>query len=118
VREAGRGHGWLPQERLFEEMARAAAVLVPTRGEGFGMVALEAMALGRPVVVPDLPAFREVLSDFPFYVGEGGWGAAAARALAAPPERLAAARAHARGFSWERAAARLQEVIERVRSRR
>jgi hypothetical protein len=118
VREVGRGRGWIPQARLLEEMARAAAVLVPSRGEGFGMVALEAMALGRPVVVPDLPAFREVLSGFPYYVGEGGWGAAAARALAASPEQLAAARAHARGYTWESAAARLSEVIERVRSRR
>jgi hypothetical protein len=114
VREVGRGRAWIPQEKLFDEMARAAAVLVPSRGEGFGMVALEAMALGRPVVVPDLPAFREVLSGHPFYVGEGGWAEAAALALAAPLERLAAAREHARGFTWERAAARLQEVIEAV----
>jgi Glycosyl transferases group 1 len=117
VREVGRGRAWIPQERLFDEMARAAAVLVPSRGEGFGMVALEAMALGRPVVVPDLPAFREVLSGHPFYVGEGGYREAAARALAAQPERLAAAREHARGFTWERAAARLQEVIEAVSRR-
>jgi len=118
VREAGRGRAWIPQDRLFDEMARAAAVLVPSRAEGFGMVALEAMALGRPVVVPDLPAFREVLSDHPFYVGEGGWGEAAARALAAPEERLAAARRHARGFTWERAAERLRAAIEEVSRRR
>ncbi len=111
VREVGRGRAWIPQERLFDEMARAAAVLVPSRGEGFGMVALEAMALGRPVVVPDLPAFREVLSGHAFYASEGGWGAAAARALAVPEERLLAAREHARGFTWEKAAARLEEVI-------
>jgi glycosyltransferase involved in cell wall biosynthesis len=118
VREAGRGRAWIPQGELFAEMARAAAVLVPSRGEGFGMVALEAMALGRPVVVPDLPAFREVLSGFPFYVGEGGWGEAAAAALAATPERLAAGRAHARGFTWERAADGLRAVIEAVSLRR
>ena len=114
VREVGRGRAWIPQQRLFDEMARAAAVLVPSRGEGFGMVALEAMALGRPVVVPDLPAFREVLKGHAFYVSEGGWGSAAARAVAAPEERLAAAREHARGFTWESAAARLEEVIEAV----
>jgi len=117
VREVGRGRAWIPQERLFDEMARAAAVLVPSRGEGFGMVALEAMALGRPVVVPDLPVFREVLLDYPFYAGGGGYRAATAAALAAPPEHLAAAREHASGFTWERAAARLAEAIEAVRSR-
>ncbi len=115
VKEVGRGRAWIPQERLFDEMARAAAVLVPSRAEGFGMVALEAMALGRPVVVPDLPAFREVLLGFPFYVGEGGWGAAAAQAVAAAPAHLVAAREHALSFTWERAAARLAEVIETVR---
>lgn len=114
VREIGRGRAWVAQERLFGEMASAAVVLVPSRGEGFGMVALEAMALRRPVVVPDLPAFREVLLDFPFYARGGGWGAATAEALAAPPEHLAKAREHARGFTWEKAAARLLEVIEAV----
>jgi hypothetical protein len=117
VREVGRGRGWIPQEVLFQEMAHAAAVLVPSKGEGFGMVALEAMALGRPVVVPDLPAFREVLLHHAFYVGEGGWGAAAARALAAPADSLAAARVHARGFTWERAAEGLVRVIEAVSRR-
>jgi len=115
LREVGRGSAWIPQERLFDEMARAAAVLVPSRGEGFGMVALEAMALGRPVVVPDLPAFREVLQGHAFYESEGGWGAATSLALAAPLERLAAARNHARGYTWEEAAARLRDVIVRIR---
>jgi glycosyltransferase involved in cell wall biosynthesis len=117
VREVGRGRTWLPQAELFREMGAAAAVIVPSRAEGFGMVALEAMALGRPVVVPDLPAFREVLQGHAFYESEGGWGAATRRALAATPERLLAAREHARAFSWERAAARLEDVIVAVSRR-
>jgi hypothetical protein len=111
LREVGRGRAWLPQEELFREMAAAAAVLVPSRGEGFGMVALEAMALGRPVVVPDLPAFREVLGEHPFYASGGAWGAAIRAALACPAERLAAAREHARRYTWEAAAARVEELI-------
>jgi glycosyltransferase involved in cell wall biosynthesis len=82
------------------------------------MVALEAMALGRPVVVPELPAFREVLSDHAFYASDGDFAAAARAALAATPERLAMARAHARGHTWERAAEALERAIEAATRRR
>jgi len=81
------------------------------------MVALEAMALGRPVVATDLPAFREVLGEFAFYPAGDGFAGALERALACPPERLEAARAHARRFTWGQAAARLAEVIAAIRPR-
>lgn len=43
--------GVLPAERLAEEYARAAAVIVPTReSEGFGLVAIEAAACGAFVI--------------------------------------------------------------------
>lgn len=109
LREVGRGVAWLPQAELMRELAGAAAVLCPSRTEGFGMVALEAMAAGRPVVVADLPAFREVLGDHAFYAGD--WRDATARALACDTTRLAAAREHARSFTWERAADGLARVL-------
>ena len=115
LREVGRGVRWLDHAALLRELAGAAAVLCPSRTEGFGMVALEAMALGRPVVVSDLPAHREVCGAHGFFAPAGdrsAWRAATEAALEAPAARLAAGRAHARAFTWERAAARLEEVIQ------
>ena len=41
----------------------AIALVFPSRMEGFGLPAIEALALGCPVIVTDIPAFREILRD-------------------------------------------------------
>jgi hypothetical protein len=114
LREVGRGARWLPHDRLMRELAGAAAVLCPSREEGFGMVALEAMAAGRPVVASDLPAHREVLGDVAFYADPGGFREAVEAALACAPERLARGRERAARFTWEAAARRLEALVAAV----
>jgi glycosyltransferase-like protein len=55
--------GPLPQD-LMPALYRAAAVLAfPSIKEGFGLVALEAMACGVPVVTSRIPPFTEYLND-------------------------------------------------------
>ena len=54
-----------PQERLAELYRRADVVLVPSRSETFGLVALEAQACGTPVVAADV-------SGLAYVVGGGG----------------------------------------------
>lgn len=61
-----------PRIRLKEDAADddldrlyrgAAALVLPSRYEGFGFPPLEAMARGCPVLASDIPAFREVSGD-------------------------------------------------------
>jgi glycosyltransferase involved in cell wall biosynthesis len=98
--------GYLPQPDLARVVAGAAAVVVPSWYEGFGLPALEALACGTPVVASDLPALREVLGDQAELVPPGDPAALAgalARVLDDPggePAR-AARRARAAGFTWE-----------------
>lgn len=46
-----------------EAIERAAVVVVPSLGEGFGMVALEAMERGRAVIASDVGGLPEIVAD-------------------------------------------------------
>lgn len=52
-----------PQARLAEFYSAAEAVLVPSRSESFGLVALEAQACGTPVVAAAVGGLRYVVVD-------------------------------------------------------
>ncbi|HWQ22496.1 MAG TPA: glycosyltransferase family 4 protein [Gaiellaceae bacterium] len=61
LREAVRFLGFVsPVEEAIE---RAAIVVVPSLGEGFGMVALEAMERGRPVIASAVGGLPEIVAD-------------------------------------------------------
>jgi glycosyltransferase involved in cell wall biosynthesis len=79
--------GWVPRRRLGEFYERAAVVCVPSRREGYGMVAREAMAYGRPVVATAVGGLADAVAD-----GETGLlvPAGDAVALRAALERLLA----------------------------
>lgn len=54
--------GTVPDEEMPAWYGAADALAFPSTKEGFGLAALEAMAAGLPVVVADLPVFREWLT--------------------------------------------------------
>jgi glycosyltransferase involved in cell wall biosynthesis len=55
--------GFVARDRLGELYARAAVVCVPSRREGYGMVAREAMAYGRPVVATAVGGLVDAVED-------------------------------------------------------
>src|SRR5262249_41213128 len=53
--------GQKDREAVLAEMAASELVVIPSRCEPFGMVALEAMALGKPVVASRVGGLPEIL---------------------------------------------------------
>ncbi len=86
--------GRVSEEQKADLLARCRCLAMPSRGEGFGLVYLEAMRLGRPCLVSDRDAGREVVNP-----PEAGLAADPA-----DPDALAAAVADllTPGPQWER----------------
>jgi glycosyltransferase involved in cell wall biosynthesis len=58
-----RGHGARSRVEIATALATAHALVVPSRREGLGIVALEAMAVGRPVVASRVGGLVETVED-------------------------------------------------------
>jgi len=102
--------GWVEQQELADLYRGAAALVLPSRYEGFGLPVLEAMASGTPVVLADEPALREVAGDAAVYVTGGDLAGAVRRALDDRERLVRAGLVRARLFSWEESARRTADV--------
>ncbi|WP_423463225.1 glycosyltransferase family 4 protein [Promicromonospora sp. MS192] len=104
-------------DETYQEVLRSATALVSgSRDEGFGLPLVEAMALGTPLVVSDIPVFREVGGSAGAYVDPDDVDGyvAAVRALDDPAtwaERSAAARLRAAGYDWDASAKTLLALL-------
>jgi glycosyltransferase involved in cell wall biosynthesis len=111
--------GYLGSGELRRVVAGAAALVFPTRYEGFGLPPLEAFAAGTRVVASDLPVIREVTGTLATLVPVGddvALAEALAKVLSEPDTDAAwvARRARARDFSWAETARRTYAAYERA----
>jgi glycosyltransferase involved in cell wall biosynthesis len=111
--------GAVSDEEYAAALDAATALVHASKNEGFGIPLVESMSRGTPIVVSDIPVFREVGADVALYfaAGDPSAFAAAVRQLEAPEEwavRAAASRERAARYSWDASAAALLEVLTRV----
>ncbi len=114
--------GAVPHEQLAVFYAMADVCVVPSKTESFGLVALEAQALGTPVVAASVGGLREVVDDEVTGLLVDGhdpadYAAAIAAVLDDPVRRREMgeeARRRAGRFTWQRAVDRLAAIYDRL----
>jgi glycosyltransferase involved in cell wall biosynthesis len=106
-----------PDDRTLASLyQRALALLVPSRNEGFGLPALEAMACGCPVLAARAGALPEVCGEAAVLLdpdAPDAWREAVLALHAEPGRRTAlihAGLARAQTFTWERTARELTAI--------
>jgi glycosyltransferase involved in cell wall biosynthesis len=115
--------GYVPDNERLQLYAGARVLAMPSVEEGFGLPALEAMALGVPVLASARGALPEVIGDAGVLVEPTGDALAdGLRRLLDEPGLAATCRdrglTRAAGFSWDAAAGDLRTAYERARARR
>jgi glycosyltransferase involved in cell wall biosynthesis len=110
---------FVDRDALRAVYERCAALLMPSDREGFGLPVIEAFAAGRPAVISNIPALREVSGGLARWVEPDdirGWVAAVEQTL--QPGDVAvgeyARRAHAATLTWDTHAKGLLPVYDEV----
>jgi glycosyltransferase involved in cell wall biosynthesis len=110
---------FLDRDVLRAVYSRCAVLLMPSDREGLGLPVIEAFAAGRPAVISDIPALREVSGGLARWVAPDdirAWVAAVQQAL--QPQDVAigeyARRAHAASLTWDSHARGLLPIYDQM----
>ncbi len=115
-----RATGPVTEEEKWELLSRAAALMMSSWEEGFGLPALEAMALGVPVIASDRGALPDVVGDAGFLCAPEDVEEMAlllAQVLLMPEAVVSVAEAgaaRAAAFTWEATADGVMEALRKA----
>lgn len=107
--------GFVPADELASLYRGAIALLMPSRDEGFGFPAVEAMAAGTAVITSNAPALVEITGDAALHAGAGDLADAMRRVMEDVPLRdalIARGASRARQFTWQECARRTRAAYE------
>ncbi|MGH9077006.1 MAG: glycosyltransferase family 4 protein [Acidimicrobiales bacterium] len=113
--------GPVGEEDLWALYAGAAVFALPSRHEGFGLPALEAMSQGVAVVCSDIPALRQLVGQSACLVAPGdvgAWADALGGLLGDPAARArlgVAGQVRSKLFTWEATASATRQIYEEAR---
>lgn len=106
-------------EKYHELLANSVALVSGSRDEGFGIPLVESMSRGIPVVVSNIPIFKEIGGDAAIYFDQEDPQsfAAAVRSIDSEYAWLTSsnrAQTQAKKFSWTNSAKALLELLEQI----
>ncbi|GLK18649.1 glycosyltransferase family 4 protein [Herbiconiux flava] len=109
-------HGGVTDEEYHALLQRSTALVTASLDEGFGIPLVESMGHGTPVVVSDIPVFREIGGEAALFAPAQDARAFADAVTALEDaelwrERSIASRAQAETFSWEASARAIAELV-------
>ncbi len=112
--------GYMPQFDTVRYLRHASVFAFPSRHEGFGLAALEAMACGTPVVASNTPALAEVIGDAGVSLPSENpltWAGALSRVLNQPDYAKTLREKslkRAERYTWEKTAEMTFKILEDV----
>jgi len=110
-------HDGATDDEYLATLRSATALVTASRDEGFGIPLVEAMGVGTPVVVSDIPIFREIGGDAAEYFDPSSPSAVAAavrRLEGRWDEASEASLGRAARFRWQDSAEQVTRAVERA----
>ncbi len=111
---------WVDADEMRELYSTATALAMPSFADGFSLPALEAMMAGLPVIISDIPVYREVVGDVALLIDPSDLRSIAEAMRTASTDTALMEDLTRRGyvraerFSWEKTAEGTLESFERA----